>query len=256
LAWGFFSVTHIISLFIAAAIIVGLYFALKNKTAKTQTLVLGILSLSGIAAIIYNLVAWNSPLEYLPFHLCSLNAMVLPFAVLTRNKRLNNLLLLWSFGAILAIVVNSAQANYEIFSWTFAIYYFPHVLEFGVPVLMFKFGLVEKDVRCIKTTLGMTLATYTIAHCINLVLNEYLYNNNILDYTGNLIQVNYMYSIVPENPIFVLFYQLIPYEYWYMFMSIPIIIVYLVIVYVKEIRESLARRGKLNIEKSTASRTN
>ena len=145
--WGFFSITHIISLVLAAGIIVGLYWILKNKNIKTQTCVLGILSFSGIVAIIYNLVVWNSPFEYLPFHLCSLNAMVLPIAVFTRNKHLNNLLLLWSLGAILALVVNSAQANYEIFSWTFVIYYFPHVLEFGIPILMFKLNLAKKDVR-------------------------------------------------------------------------------------------------------------
>ena len=76
MVWGTFTITHIVSLLLGAGIIIGLYFLLKNKTQKTQTLVLGVLSFAGIAAIIYNLAAWNSPIEYLPFHLCSLNAMV------------------------------------------------------------------------------------------------------------------------------------------------------------------------------------
>lgn len=239
ITWGFFSINHIISLIFAIFIIFILYKLLEKKEEKIQILTLGILSFSGIFAIIYNLIAWNSPIEYLPFHLCSLNAMVLPIAVFTKNKHLNNLLLLWSLGAILAIVVNSAQADYEIFSLTFAIYYFPHVLEFVIPLLMFKLNLVKKDISCIKTTLIITLISYTLIHLINVNINNYLELNNIVDYAGNLIQVNYMYSIQPENPVMSLFYMILPYEYWYMFLAIPIIFIYLIFIYLKEFKQTL-----------------
>ena len=239
ITWGFFSINHIISLIFAIFIIFILYKLLEKKEENIQILTLGILSFSGIFAIIYNLIAWNSPIEYLPFHLCSLNAMVLPIAVFTKNKHLNNLLLLWSLGAILAIVVNSAQADYEIFSLTFAIYYFPHVLEFGIPLLMFKLNLVKKDISCIKTTLIITLISYTLIHLINVNINNYLELNNIVDYAGNLIQVNYMYSIQPENPVMSLFYMILPYEYWYMFLAIPIIFIYLIFIYLKEFKQTL-----------------
>ena len=122
--WGSFGVVHLLSLFIGAGMIVGLYFLLRRFSAKTQTVVLGILSFSGIAAIIFNLVTWGSPYEYLPLHLCSLTALVLPVAVFTRSKVLGNLLLLWSLGAVMALVVNTAQANFEICSATFAFYFF------------------------------------------------------------------------------------------------------------------------------------
>ena len=119
MTWGFFSIGHIVSLILAIGIIVGLYFALKKASDRVKITVLGILSFAGIGAIIYNLIVWNSPLEYLPLHLCSLNAMVLPFAVFTRNKTLNNLLLLWSIGALFALVISrhlfnaqSTQASY------------------------------------------------------------------------------------------------------------------------------------------------
>ena len=143
MTWGTFSIAHIISLLLGAGITIGLYFALKHRTQKTQTIVLGILSFAGIAAIIYNLVAWNSPIEYLPFHLCSLNAMLLPIVVFTRNKHLGNLLLLWAIGALAALILNTSVAEAEIFSWTFFFYYFPHVLEFGIPLIIFKLGLIK-----------------------------------------------------------------------------------------------------------------
>ncbi len=240
--WGSFGAVHLLSLAFAAAAVVGLYFALKPASRKIQTIVLGILSLSGVAAIIFNLITWNSPLEYLPFHLCSLNAMVLPIAVVTRSKTLNNLLLVWSLGALAALVVNTAQADFVLFSDVFCFYFFPHVLEFAIPILMFKLGLAQKDIKCIGSTLGITLVSYTLIHFLNLALNDYCAANNIVDWAGNVIKVNYMYSLVPENPLLQLFYNWIPYEYFYMFLVFPIVIVYQLCIYAPQLKKLLKKQ--------------
>ena len=203
--WGSFSLTHIVTLIIAVLAIFLLYFLLKNCNQKFQIFVLGILSFSGIVAIIFNLTTWGSPLEYLPFHLCSIVALLLPITVFTKSKILGNLLLLWALGALAAIVVNNAQANFEIFSWTFFFYYVPHTLEFGITILLFVLGIIKLDAKCIISTIVLTMIIYTVVHFINLGVNAYCIKNNITDYAGNIIKVNYMYSLAPENPIFVLF---------------------------------------------------
>lgn len=233
--WGSFGTVHILSLLIGVGIITGLYFLLRRCSAKTQTIVLGILSFSGIAAIVFNLVAWDSPYEYLPLHLCSLNALVLPVAVFTRNKTLGNLLLLWSLGAVMALVVNSAQASFEIFSATFFFYFFPHLLEFGIPILLFSLGLVKKDLKCIASTLLITVCAFALVHLANVALNSYFAAHLILNPSGNLVQVNYMYTIKPENPVLSLFWSLIPYPFWYLLPVMGIIAVYLLLVYCKQI---------------------
>ncbi|MBQ7323346.1 MAG: YwaF family protein [Clostridia bacterium] len=235
MVWGTFSTNHIISLVATVCIIAALFFILRKRSQKVQTIVLGMLSFSGMGAIIFNLLMWDSPLEYLPLHLCSLNALVLPFAVFTKNKTLNNLLLFWALGALLALVINTAQAHFEIFSWTFVFYYFPHTLELGIPILMFALGLVKKDVRCIISTIVITLVCYTLIHFINVGLNAYCLANNILDTAGSVIQVNYMYSITPANPVLQLFYSIVPMPYWYMLLAVPVIVVYLGGVYFPEI---------------------
>lgn len=227
--WGSFGLVHIGSLLLGAGLILGLYFALKHVSRKVQTLVLGVLSFSGMAAILYNLFMWGSPLEYLPLHLCSLNAMVLPVAVFNRSKTLNNLLLLWSLGAVAALVVNTAQAEFEIFSSVFAFYFFPHVLEFGIPILMFKLGLAQKDAKCIAPTIVITMGSYTLIHFINVLLNGYFARS------GMEITVNYMYSLRPENPLLQLFYNWVPCQYWYMYCIVPIIAVYLLAVYAPQL---------------------
>ena len=233
--WGSFGAVHIATLVLAAVIIIGLYFALRGASRRTQTAVLGVLSFSGIAAVVFNLLAWGSPLEYLPLHLCSLNALLLPIVVFTRSKLLGNLLLVWCLGALAALVVNMAQAEFELLSWTFAFYYFPHVLEFGIPVLLFRLGIIEKHPKYILSTLAITMAIYTGVHLCNLGLNAYLAANNVLDHAGEQLRVNYMYSLVPENPLLVLFRQVIPFDYWYMYMIVPILAVYLGIVYLPQL---------------------
>ncbi len=229
--WGTFGAVHIASLVFAAGMIVALYFLLKNKSQKVQTIVLGILSFSGIAAVIFNLLMWGRPLEYLPLHLCSVNALLLPIAVFSRNKTISNLLLVWSLGALAALVMNQAVAQAQVLDPVFCFFYFPHALEFGIPILMFKLGLVKKDPKCIVSTVGITMGVYTLIHFFNKALNA----AQLLDLNGEVIKVNYMYSIDPENPLLALFYKVIPFEYWYMYMIVPILVVYLLIVYAPQL---------------------
>ena len=108
---------HGFLLVLGAAMIFGLYFILKGKSQRIQTMVLGILSFSGNAAVIYNLLMWGTPLEYLPLHLCSINALLLPIAVFSRSKVVGNLLLVWSLGALMALVVNREMMGLTYGGW-------------------------------------------------------------------------------------------------------------------------------------------
>lgn len=237
MVWGTFTVTHLATLAAAAVIVVGLYFALKRLSQRMQTAVLGVLSFAGIAAIIYNLLMWGAPLEYLPLHLCSLNALLLPVAVFTRNKTLGNLLLLWSLGALVALLMNYDMAEATLFSGPFCFYYFPHVLEFGIPILLFKLGLVEKDIKCIGSTLLITMASYTVIHLINVALNGWYAAN------GSQTVANYMFSVVPSNPLLALFYSMIPCQYWYMYLIVPIVAVYLLGVYAPQLLQKVRKKS-------------
>lgn len=235
--WGNFTLTHILSLAAAAVLVTALYYALKNTTKKIQLAVLGVLSFSGIAAIIYNLVTWGAPLEYLPLHLCSLNAMLLPVAVFSRKKIISNLLLLWSLGALVALILNYDMAQATLFDAPFCFYYFPHVLEFGIPILLFKLGLVEKDPRCIGSTIVITMLAYTLIHFVNVVLNNYYAS------IGSETVANYMFSVAPSNPLLALFYFLIPFEYWYMYMVIPVVAVYLLAIYAPQLLDKHRKKA-------------
>jgi hypothetical protein len=40
-----------------------------------------------------------------------------------------------------------------------------------------------------------------------------------------------MFSITPANPLLQLFYGIIPHEYWYMYLVVPVVVVYLGVIY-------------------------
>ena len=240
--WGFMSTAHILSLILAVAIIVAMHFVLRCFSKKVQTVVLGILSFSGIFSVVFNLVAWGAPLENLPLHLCAFNALVLPVAVLTKNKMLGNLLLVWCLGALAALILNNEVAHYELFSWRVYIYYFPHVMELGIPLLLFTLGHIEKEPKCIISTIVITMTIYTLVHFANLALTDYINANDIRNPEGNLIVPNYMFSMVATNPLLELFQKLIPGGYWHMYLAVPILIVYLLIVYAADIVRAVKQK--------------
>lgn len=245
MTWGTFGTLHIVTLVLSAAINIALYFILRNQTRRVQIITLFALSFAGIGAILFNLLTWNSPWEYLPLHLCSLNAILLPFAVLTRKKWACNLLLLWSLGAYIALILNYGMTNAEIFSWTFFFYYFPHTLEAGIPILLFALGLVDRDYKTIKSTLIITFVSYTVIHFINLAVNS----AGIVGPDGEKVVVNYMFSLSPDNPFLQLLWNLwaamtsfLPFaigpQYFYMLLAVPVILLYLVWWYLPELLDA------------------
>ncbi len=240
--WGSFGLVHLVTLVIAAALTVGLYFALKYLPTRVRTVCLAVMSCAGLVAVVYNLVAWGSPLEYLPLHMCSISAILLPIAVLTRNRYIGNLLLIWCLGSLLALVFNQAQAEYEIPSAAFFIYYIPHVLEFAVMLYLFKFKYIKKDYRTIPVSIGLTVAIYTAVHFVNLALNEYYIAHSVTDSAGNIVESNYMFSMTPTTPIFDFFWSIIPYRYWYMYVAVLVLVIYLGAVYAPDMVRAIKAR--------------
>lgn len=157
--------------------------------------------------------------------------MILPIVVLSKNKVLGNCLALWALGALMALLLNNGVANFDVFTWTFFWYYFPHVVEFGLPFILIKFGYIDLKAKYIATTILITMICYTGAHLANVYLNAYFEANDIRDYLGNVVTVNYMFSMFQTNPVLELFYSIIPVPYWYMYLVVPVFAVYLTPLY-------------------------
>lgn len=246
--WGIFGIAHILTWPIAAGIIIALYFIIKGRSEKTQRIVLTVLSLSGISAIIFNLVNWGSPLEYLPLHLCSINAVLLPIALITKNKAIGNMLVVWCLGALAAVLMNFyPESVSDLYGPTFLFFYLPHVFEFGIPIIAFKLGIIKLDYKTIPTTLVITAAIYTVIHFINLGLVDYVISHDLRDYAGEYLHINYMYSLKTEGfALLNVFWNILPYSYWYMYLVFPIIAVYLGIVYLPQILKEKSKKNAVS----------
>jgi hypothetical protein len=55
-----------------------------------------------------------------------------------------------------------------------------------------------------------------------------------------------MYSIYPDNPVLALFYQIIPHEYWYMYLVVIVVAVYLACVYLNDIIKLIKAKKEMS----------
>lgn len=236
MTWDFFGPVHIISLVLAVIIIYVMYLALRKTSEKTKLWVMGTISFLGILSMIYNILFLGNPLENLPLHLCSFNAIVLPYAVFTKHKKICNMLLLWCLGAFVALILNNGIVGLPVLGWRSFFYYFPHVFEFGIPILMFVFGLVEKDYKTIPMTIVVLLILFVMTFTANEVINGFVAQYGLLTPEGKPVVANYMFSSDPTaNPLVALFYSIIPIKFFYMLLALPIVFVYLLLVYAPEL---------------------
>jgi len=230
LQWGSFSPCHIISLIISMVIIpLTLYFTLRNRSEKTKRIVLFICALWGPTSVFYSFFVWGSQttyLYYIPLHMCAINALLLPVLIATKSKILGNMLPLYSLGAGFALVFNTFQADYKICSMVFACYFFAHTFELCIPFLLIKFGIVKPHPKFILPSVALTFGIYTLAHFVNLWANNYIVEHQLVNIYGEPLEANvsYMFSMGPEgNPALEFFWSLLPYKYFYMLTTFPLI---------------------------------
>lgn len=256
MTWGTFTAQHILTLSAIILTGVSLYFALRRQSDRVKTAALFAVSLLGVAAVIYDLVRWGRPLEYLPLHLCSLNALIIPFAVLTKNKVAAHLTLVWSLGAALVLVVNTGQAHYLMFSEAFWIFTVCHAVDVIVPALLFATGLVRFNVGKAPAVVGSTIAIYTCVHFINLGINRYFIDRSTQVaarsfYGGGIPQVNYMYSLGDEgNAFFAIFREIVPCDYWHMYLIAPILVGFMFAVHFLILKKEKAANKKADSKKA------
>ena len=239
LKWGFFTPTHIITLIIAVLGSVGLYFLIRKRSMRTQTIVLFLFSLLGPITMLNEIIQYapmQSIVRYLPLHLCSFNALLTPILILTKNEFLGNLTPLFSIGSGLAVIFNTIQADYSIFSAVFFLYYTSHVMGCAIPFIMWKLGHFQVRKRYILPCMLTVFVGYTIIHFINVFINTTCAAGNIVDGFGELIWVNYMFSVSTQgNPALEFFWSIIPCEYFYLLTAFPFVLFYYLLLNIKSV---------------------
>lgn len=231
--WGTFGTNHLVSLAVGAVSIFALYIALMDSTRKKQIIVLFSFSLIGIISIVYDLIAYNNPIAHLPLSLSALNALLLPYTVLTRQKWCCNYMLVSSIGSYFALIFNYSMADKEIFTIPVILYFLSNVLSAGIPILLFELNLVKRDTKTIFSSISLLVDVYIIVHVVNIIINA----AKLTDKAGQVITVNYMSSLAPTNPVYDFFHILLPHSFWYMIITLPVVIVFALWWYLPELLE-------------------
>lgn len=220
--FGFF---HIMTLVCSLLTPFILWLILRNKKDLTKRIVLGVFAFVGIALLIYEFIRDGRILYDLPFHLCSLNGLLIPFVLIYKNKKLGNMLLLWCVGALGALIFNFEVDMLPISDprcWT---YFVPHYVQLTIPISMGILKIFEVDYKTIPSTLLLTFISYTIVHLINKTFAA----------IDPALATNYMFSVYHQNNVFLLFmWNICPYEYFYMLLMLPFILFLFLIIYSKQ----------------------
>lgn len=229
--WGTFTDTHIATLAFAFFFIILIHLVLVNKSRKTQILSLFLISFIAIAGVAYQVLSSEDPMKNLPLDLSSLAALLLPFAVLTRQKWCCNLLLLWPLQSFINLVFNQDKAHLDVFSFEFTVYFLTNLLTFAIPIILFWLKLVRRDYKYMKKSIVITAVVYTAVHFYNIASGS-----------------NYLYSVSPDgNELLSFFYTFVP-SYWYMYLMIPIFILYLGQWYLPELLDHRRKTKRLRMK--------
>ncbi len=207
---------------------------LRKKSEHTRTLVIAVtcwVTLLGFVAYKYALSVdtayhvitadmggfnwWGE----LPLHLCNINLLLMPVAVLTKKRPLLGFcFFVGPIGALTALVMpGNGFDGYAVFLPRMLGYYGTHFIVMFAALAVGTFGLYRPRLRDLPLTALTVFAVALVIFGVNLLLRR----------TGLHPKANYFYSVETEgNPLLELFYRWIPLPFLYLLPSIAILTVY------------------------------
>lgn len=117
---------------------------------------------------------------FLPFHLCSLSAILVAVALLTQNKKLSTIAIYWApVAALLAIILPDIGSDQNLLSFRFLEFFTSHIL-----ILVGSFWLlfnqeIKLTLRTCLMSYGILVSTLPLIYLINrLTKGNYMYMIN------------------------------------------------------------------------------
>ena len=159
----------------------------------------------------------------LPLHLCNINMLLIPVAVLRKSRPLMSFcFFLGPLGAMMALIMpGNGFDGYSLFLPRMLGYYGTHFMIVIEGFALVSFGLFRprfSDMpRTVLTALAITLVIFLF--------------NMLLRWSGLYPKANYFYSVETEgNFLLEIFHRIIPFPFLYLLPCIGILCVYMVLV--------------------------
>ncbi len=126
-----FGALHLLIIALLFILVSWITLSRSQKIINLQRLLVG----GGLVAHIiifhsyYLLIGQYDLARFLPFHLCSLSAILIAISLLTRNKKISTIAVYWApVAALLAILLPDMASNQSLFSFRFLEFFVSHIL--------------------------------------------------------------------------------------------------------------------------------
>ncbi len=217
---------YLASLFLVFLILL----SFKSRSQQSRHRFLLFLSLINAIAYIVNwwffYIRGDNIMTLLPLQLCNIAVFLIPIALITKKPILMDFVFyLCGLGGLAAIIAVSTDYSDTYSMMTFSFYVF-HFSVFLIPLLNSIWGF-HKLKPNIKSALKLSLMVLVVSgtlHLFNLFINTVYH-----------IPANYFFTIkdlsTPINPAFALFAKWIPYDYFFLLFALPVLYLYMTIVY-------------------------
>ena len=159
----------------------------------------------------------------LPLHLCNINMILIPIAVLRKSRPLMSFcFFLGPLGAMMALAMpGNGFDGYSLLLPRMLGYYGTHFMIVIEGLAIVCFGLYRPRFRDLPRTVVAALAIELVVFIINLLLR----------WSGLHPKANYFFSVETEgNPLLEIFYGWIPLPYLYLLPSVVILSVYMLLI--------------------------
>lgn len=216
-----FNLTHILTVILFPVLIyIVLNFALKKRDAQTQRKVLFLICcFNALLYLSYKIVqahdqSYNFDIfTNLPLHFCNINLILLPLAIILKNKTLSAYQ--FYFGSVLAmlalLIVDPAFRSKPLFEFTCLVYFYYHSMLVVIPILLVKFKHYTPSFKRVwQPSLMLVFLTFII-HLVNVVFRA----------SGIAEESNYFYTYGLRGDFFTeFFWSILPYEFFFLLPSL------------------------------------
>jgi len=159
----------------------------------------------------------------LPLHLCNINMILVPIAILTNKRELMAFcFFVGPLGALMALIMPGAEfQGVSILLPRMLGYYGTHFMVVIECLSVVTFGFYKPKIKDLPRIVFTILVISFVVFMINMIMR----------WTGIYEKANYFYSVETEgNPILEIFYSWIPYPFLYLLPSILILVPYMAVV--------------------------
>jgi uncharacterized membrane protein YwaF len=208
---------------IGLVLLPALFFAFRNRPARTQYLVLHLLCLANflgwLVNDLYGLARGQDIRTMFPLQLCNIAVFLLPLSLLLRRRTLWDLLFyVCALGALAALLFPSADYIGHTWAGITLGFFVNHLMILGIPLLLAGWGLYrpEPTPRRLAALSLLVLGLASALHLLNVLMNR-----------AWGVEADYFFTIIrfsaPQNPVFALFARLVPLDLLYLLPALPIL---------------------------------